>query len=165
MQTPIMSSLTVLAIQVPLENRGILVNMVSEIFGTVNLILKLKGYHHLFSKPIYFITTHFPWRSLWFNMYAPSQRLCSFSHPSVTSCCLLVPICPQWVFFFLYKKILKADCKVAFPFFHFLCVLVCVWGGNGRSVLCLILNHELATATVQGRTLRKKISKKIIQKN
>lgn len=74
-----MSSLTVLAIQVPLENRGILVITVSEILGIKNLILKLKGCLHLFSKPTFFIMTHFPRRPLWF------KYVCSLSEGVASS--------------------------------------------------------------------------------
>lgn len=46
--------------------------------GIMNVILKLKGYHQLFPKPIYFITSYFPWTPLWFK-YAclPSEGVAS----------------------------------------------------------------------------------------
>lgn len=44
----------------------------------MNVILKLKGYHQLFPKPIYFIKSYFPWRPLWFKYVClPSEGVAS----------------------------------------------------------------------------------------
>jgi len=66
-------------------------------------------------------------------MILPLHRgIASFLLPSVTSCCPPMPICATASFVSLFKKALKADCKVAEFFFHFHTV----------SVLCLTMHWE-----------------------